>query len=315
MSPQKILLKTSAVLAVVALGLLAYWFMIRPWLSRWGATEAEQHLALPADALVVAPDFDATRAVTIDARPEDIYPWLLQWGFGKAGFYGYDLLEGIGSPSGLQSADQIIPAFQSLKPGDKVLMNDIAYLTVRNLEPNRSILLTGDMNGKPISAMTWLIVPIDANRSRLINRYRFVQMWNDPLLPLTMITEFGDTVAIRKIMLGIKDRAEGRAEPLGYQAIEIGSWLLTIIAFFAAVVLMFRWQEWRRAWMMTLLAAGGFLIVFFLYPPLWFATLLVVCLYERLLWVYRSNPRMSGTRTSAAGQGSLMSGMRGAAAS
>jgi hypothetical protein len=302
-------------MAVVVLGLLAYLFMIRPWLSHWGATEAELQLALPADALVAAPDFDATRAVTIDARPEDIYPWLLQWGFGKAGFYGYDLLEGIGSPSGLRSADQIIPAFQSLKPGDKVLMNDIAYLTVRGLEPNRSIVLTGDMNGKPISAMTWLIVPFDTSHSRLVNRFRFVQMWNDPLLPLTMITEFGDTVAIRKIMLGIKDRAEGRAEPLGYQAIEIGSWLLTIIAFFAAVVLMFRRQEWRRAWIMALLAAGCFLIVFFLYPPLWLATLLVVCLYERLLWVSRSKPPMFDTRTSTAGRGSLTSGMRGAAAS
>jgi hypothetical protein len=311
MSPRVVVTKILAVLGIVGLGLLAYAFVVRPWLSRWGATDAEVQMMLPADALLATVDFDATRAVTINARPEEIYPWLLQWGFGKAGFYGYDLIEGLGSPRGIRSADRIIPAFQNLSVGDKVKMNDIAYLSVRSLEPNRAIILTGG-DELPISAMTWLIYPIDEGHSRLVNRFRFIQLWNSPLVVLTGLTEFGDTVALRKIMLGIKDRAEGRVEPLTYQVVEIASWLLSIIAFFAAVVMVFVRQSWRRAWLIALLAAGAFLIVFFAYPPLWLSSLLVVCISEGLVWAYKTTPSVAGARRRPTARVGPMAGaMRG----
>jgi len=283
-----------AVCAIVALGLLAYGVVARPWIMRLGATDDEVQRILPGDGLVAAPDFDATRAVTIHARPEEIYPWLVQWGYGKAGFYGYDLIENMGSPGGIASATRILPELQTLRVGDIVKMTETAYLTVRALEPNRYIVLTGDRDGKPISAMVWQLEPIDANSTRLINRYRFVQMWNDPLLPLTMFTEFGDAVALRKIMLGIQDRVEGRAEPLAYQATEMVLWLLSIIGFFSAVVLMFLRREWQRFWLVGLLAACVFMLVFFGYPPLWLGMLLVLGIFVGLGWAYRNTTPMSG---------------------
>lgn len=285
-----------AVIALFALGLLAYGLIVRPWILYWGATPAEAGESLPGDNLIAAPDFDGTRAVTIHARPEEIYPWLAQWGYGKAGFYGYDLIENVGSPSGLTSAVNLLPQYQTLRVGDIVKMTESAYLTVKAVEPNRSILLTGDKDGAPISAMVWQLEPIDANSTRLINRYRFVQMWNDPLLPLTIFTEFGDSVAIRKIMLGIQDRVEGRIEPLSYQGTEIALWLASIAGFIAAVVMMFTRREWIRAWLVGLFAAAVFMIVCFGYPPLWASILLVLILFGGLFWAHSNTTKLSGTR-------------------
>jgi hypothetical protein len=71
----------------------------RPWHMRWGATPEEQRHPMPGDDLVPAASFAPTRAVTVTAAPEDIWPWLVQVGFGRAGFYSYDLLDNLGRPS------------------------------------------------------------------------------------------------------------------------------------------------------------------------------------------------------------------------
>lgn len=296
MTPRIVLTKLLGVCGIIVLGLLAYGLVIRPWILQWGATAAEVRAAMPGDGLVAAPDFNGTRAVTINASPEAIYPWLAQWGFGKAGFYGYDLLEGIGSPTGITSAQRIIPEYQNLQVGDVVKMNDIAQLNVYALEPNQYIVLIGGTPDHVLSAMTWQLEPIDATHTRLINRYRFFQMWNSPLLPLTILTEFGDSVAIRKIMLGIQNRAEGRVEALAYQAVEIALWLLSISGFFVAVTMIIVRREWGRAWLVAAWAACVFLIVFFVYPPLWVGALLMATLITALVWVYRTTTSVFAAR-------------------
>ena len=66
---------------------------------------------MPGDDLVANPTFVATRAITIRGRPEDIWPWIAQMGFDRAGYYGYDLIENIGSKTGIRSAESIVPEF------------------------------------------------------------------------------------------------------------------------------------------------------------------------------------------------------------
>ncbi len=75
-----------------------------PWHLRWGATDDEVAMELPGDWLVPRAEFVATRAVTIEARPEAIWPWIVQIGYGRAGFYADDLLDNLGRPS----ADRIL---------------------------------------------------------------------------------------------------------------------------------------------------------------------------------------------------------------
>src|ERR671936_650280 len=100
----------------LALGIFlgGYLLIYRPQQLRWGATDEEVARAMPGDQIQPQPIFNATRAVTIDARPEQIWPWLVQMGYKRAGFYGYDALDNGGIPS----ADRIIPALQHLQVGD-----------------------------------------------------------------------------------------------------------------------------------------------------------------------------------------------------
>src|ERR1700693_2913735 len=94
--------------AVVCGGYLRF---IRPWQLRWGATDEEVACAMPGDDVVQSPTFNATRAVTIQARPEEIWPWLVQIGCKRAGWYSYDWIDNLGIPS----ANRIVPELQHLE--------------------------------------------------------------------------------------------------------------------------------------------------------------------------------------------------------
>src|SRR5208282_4695705 len=115
--------------------LTTYLRLIRPWQLRWGATDDEVARPLPGDGDVSQPTFNATRAVTITARPEAIWPWLIQMGLGRAGWYSYDLLDNLGRPS----AERIMPEFQHLAVGDLIPVSPDgkAGQWVKAFEPNR----------------------------------------------------------------------------------------------------------------------------------------------------------------------------------
>ena len=92
--------------AALGAGLTAvYLNVIRPWTLRWGATEEEAARPLPGDGLVRTAGFAATRAISVGAASEKVWPWLVQIGSGRAGRYSYDRLGNAGRPS----ATEIIP--------------------------------------------------------------------------------------------------------------------------------------------------------------------------------------------------------------
>jgi hypothetical protein len=184
--------------------------LIRRRHLRWGATDAEVAAAMPGDELVPRSSFNATRAITIDAPPEAVWPWLVQLGYRRAGWYTYDLFDNAGYPS----ADRILPEHQKLMVGDRVPMaktvNDTTAFTVAGMEPNRWILWQ-----KPNSTWAWKLVPLDGGRTRLITRLKALYAWpaspGNALLTLILF-EFGDFPMTRKLLLGVKRRAEHRKE-------------------------------------------------------------------------------------------------------
>jgi hypothetical protein len=103
-------------LPILGIGLGVYLRVIRPWQLRWGATDDEVRRVMPGDEIVARPTFNGTRAVTVAAPPSLIWPWIVQIGFSRAGWYSYDLLDNVGRPS----ATRIIPELQHLQPGDVV---------------------------------------------------------------------------------------------------------------------------------------------------------------------------------------------------
>src|SRR5829696_6626118 len=102
--------KMVGVAMVLGAATAAYLLFIRPWQLRWGAT---------GDEIVAHPTFNATRALTIEARPEEVWPWIVQIGMTRAGWYSYDLLDNLGRPS----ARRILPQFQNPKIGDVIPMS------------------------------------------------------------------------------------------------------------------------------------------------------------------------------------------------
>lgn len=180
-----------------------YLKVVRPWTMRWGATDEEVARPLPGDALVPNAGFKATRAITIHARPEDIWPWIVQIGSGRAGWYALDRIDNKGVPS----ATRIVPEFQDLKVGDLIPMvvgKDIGP-RVREMEPNRWMLWVTEGE----FTWEWVLEPIAERSTRLITRMREV---SPPLFSRRMlyaiVASTGDIVMHRKQLLGIKERAE-----------------------------------------------------------------------------------------------------------
>jgi hypothetical protein len=194
---------------VVLVGILAgAASLLRPWVDRWGASDAEVAETLPGDELVADVQATMTRAITIAASPEAIYPWLLQMGADKGGLYSYTWIEGaIFCPN--VNADRIHPEWQTLSVGDPVKMCPDAFgpppYIVAAIDPGRSLVM-GHTNPDGSWAETWqfVIVPQGDGTSRLIVRDRSSLsggLW-DIIHPGIFIMERG-------MMLGIKSRAEG----------------------------------------------------------------------------------------------------------
>jgi hypothetical protein len=119
--------------------LAAYLRFVRPWALRWGRPRRRRPGRCRGDELVAKADYVATRAIAIHAPPRDVWPWLVQIGSGRTGWYTYDRLGNAGVPS----ATEIIPELQQLQVGDLIPMvagKDIG-LQVKELEPGHRMLL------------------------------------------------------------------------------------------------------------------------------------------------------------------------------
>ena len=108
----------------------------------WGASQVERSVGLPGDALVPDADLVATRAITVHATAERVWPWLVQLGQGRGGFYSYDALEGLFG-LGITSADRIEERWQELAVGDEVRLAPDFGLQVAVLDAPHALVLHG----------------------------------------------------------------------------------------------------------------------------------------------------------------------------
>ena len=223
--------KTMAILTLIGLVMATYLLWARPYELRWGATDEEVNRPMPGDELSLHPKFLATRAITIKGTPGEIWPWLLQMGYGRAGFYGYDILENLGSARGIRSADRILPEFQQFVVGDQVPISSVAHMVFYAIESNRYLIWAGESAEFP-GGFTWALYPVDENHTRLVSRIRWSHHWTQPgVLALDLFTEFSDHIAVRKILQGVKDRVAGRIEPMAQQNIEFAIYGVAFLIF------------------------------------------------------------------------------------
>jgi len=207
----------------------AYVVAIRPRLLTWGATAEEAERTLPGDELVADAKMKATHAITIDAPAAEVWPWLVQIGHQRAGWYSYDSLHRLMGIAGSvenqeRSAEHVIPELQALDVGDMIEIGpDMGYKVVE-IDPGRALVLhiavemgtfrsfdpaEETPNDFFASSWTWFLKELGENKTRLIVR---IQMDYAPsalqALMVRGVIEPGSFVMERKTLLGIKRRVE-----------------------------------------------------------------------------------------------------------
>ena len=186
-----------------------YVWKVRPWMATWGTEGDEASQPFAGDEHVPEPMLQATRAVTIDAPPEEVWPWLVQMGLDRGGFYSYDRLDNEGQPS----ATTIIPELQDLQEGDEILLDRKADVKVTHLDPPRAMVwaLLGaevELGLTANASMAYILERIQGDRTRLLSRVR-VHIQGGLALPyIYLLDEWVNFVMQRKQLLGIKARAE-----------------------------------------------------------------------------------------------------------
>jgi hypothetical protein len=219
---------------------------LQGWRRTWGIDPDEGRRVLPGDQVVPDPMAIETRGITIDAPPDRVWPWLMQMGFGKAGWYSYDRLDQRGS-----SVDRIVEAWQTLGVGDIVPTHPGGGFVVEEIDPGHAIVLRSDTELVTSQAAAWMkrveadraaagtptestpaglaassamlgatpqqfaaswafvIEPLGGGRSRLVERFR---VWfgesSRASRFVTQVVGFGVFVMLQKQMVGIKTRAE-----------------------------------------------------------------------------------------------------------
>lgn len=180
----------------------------------WGATAGEVRAPLVGDDVLASADLVATRAISIDAPASAAWPWLVQIGQGRGGFYSYDFLENLAGCD-IHSANTINPEWQDLSPGDDVRLYPKGGLVVDSVEPGRSLVLAGTTPGNgegPPFEFTWAFVlePQADDSTRLIvrERYRYLRQWSGLIVEPVSVLSF---IMTEKMLRGIRDRAEGTA--------------------------------------------------------------------------------------------------------
>jgi hypothetical protein len=187
--------------------------LLRRWHMRWGATNGEVAGPMPGDDVVPRAQFNATRSITIEASPAQVWPWIAQLGYRRGGFYTYDQVDNAGEPS----ADRIIEEYQDLKVGDEIPMwhesrgLSVAY-KVDSFEVPQWMLWVHRPHEteQPDSTWSWRLDELATGRTRLATRMKQDYRWRTPRLALfnLVLMEFGDFAMERRMLKGIKVRAE-----------------------------------------------------------------------------------------------------------
>jgi len=199
----------------------------------WGVDPTEAAKPLPGDDLVPTPTAIETRAITIDAPPAAVWPWLAQMGFERGGWYSYDRLDNRG-----RSVDTILPAFQSPQVGDLIPMSPDAGFEVKVVEPGRALVLFNDtalVERQALAASSSTILPaglaastsvlgtlprdfaaswafalepLDGGRTRLVERFR-VRFGgaNRAFAIFGPLLGVGVFLMMRRQLIGIAERA------------------------------------------------------------------------------------------------------------
>jgi len=217
---------------------------------------------MPGDEYQPHPVFNATRAITIYAPAERIWPWLVQIGYRRAGWYGYDWIDNDGVPS----SERILPQWQALKSGDALPIWRGIDFRVAQAEPNRSLVFTS-FEGH--DSMTLCLYPVSPGETRLAWRIRLAPYrWASPVVFTQMFADLADFISVRQSLEGIRRRAEGRSSHTRHLYLELFLWIAMFFGFLASLAVLTFGRTLIKPLLVAILAGLATVVCVLLRPPL-----------------------------------------------
>ncbi len=268
-------------LGLTLLVLILGYLVIRPALLRWGATAVESSQAMPGDL----DGMRWTRAISVAATPEKIWPWLVQWGQGRGGWYSYDWLENLFGFD-IHTANQIMPEYQNPVAGDPICMAPGFCPKVSVIEPYQWFgWQAADDKGLPMYSFIFGLFPVDGTHTRLVVRESFSKA-GMPSAAVAAI-EIPDVVMEQKSLHTVKGRVEGLSQSFLTTPYEISVWLAALALGLIAAVQFVTRKAWKKFLVVGLASVVVLLILTFLFPPLWLRGVLDLGLLAGLVWSFR----------------------------
>jgi hypothetical protein len=292
-----------SLLASFAAIVAVFFVFVRPWYQQWGATAEEARRPLPGDEIVPNAAAQETRAITIDANLERVWPWLAQLGQDRGGFYSYDLLENLVGCR-MPTEDRLRPDRQSWQVGDKLWMyppnraGGAGFATLHDYVPGRALGFGTRAIGTPLDApedgsWSFVLEPLGDSLTRLLVRGRVAA--GRSLLGVVVdrsIFEPMHFVMERRTMIGLRQLAEGGDRGRLVNHLQVALWTITLGLLVTTVVMAMRRRYWLRPLAGFVAAAAVFQILTLGQPPVAVAGLLVAAVGGVVWWPARSDARL-----------------------
>lgn len=216
MSTVRAMKQTAAAALACSLGLVVFRALVRPWYRWWGSTPEERARPMPLDERLPGEPM-STRAITIDASPERVWPWLVQMGgVPRGGYYSYTWIERLQGMD-VRNVHRVLPEYQSLQVGEA--LDRRGATRVLAVEPCLHLVL-GPGDGIDYLQYTWAfeLRALGSTRTRLVTRVRMRMRWRDVLCavpwytwPTWLLFDTGAFLMERKMLIEIKRHAEALA--------------------------------------------------------------------------------------------------------
>ena len=263
-------------LLLVALLVVGLFTLTLRAIPTWGATAAEVVRMLPGDELTVNPTLLWTNAITINAPPAKVWPWLAQLGDTRGGFYSYTFIENrVGALTGAKdynvvyvNASAIHPEWQNPQVGEPIIQDS---LKIREVMPGQYLLADSITPVPFMWVWCWFLQPInDGAQTRLLVRFAIEVPASEPANPVMgFMMNVGGFVMQQNMLQGIKLRAEGGSEPAWLELVEMALWFTALLCGLVAALLYFFQHTWLRPLVVAMVAVVVLFLLTFVQPPLW----------------------------------------------